>query len=400
SVASRPVKPEMAEPAIGPRIPVLVEIPLDQARTAFREEVAQECDLTGDMVAWSSRLAEDAGLIVHHRMVYDPANDNEFPLRDPEDALHRVDRRYAGEDGKCHPNVKLKAIRMSRVGLDFLKALPARDPRVRMSDEEVGVVIGKLVADARDEFERLIEGRAASRPRCHARRLEAADLADHEGAPKAQFGVFVRRPADPALYPTLSNGRILGFYMGALLRSEEERQRAWERHPGGEQYSIDADRASRRRGFGWSKGTRRTRVTFAGLGAANSVVFANTALRAPDPADPIPAYDRSRLNAIYLPFDLQLTDKSGRMQSEVAVALLALDNLFPEGDGRQELQVYADYGDAYLVNFTQQGLASEVEEVKEEAGVEVGAIVSNPGASGSAEDGSADESSRSCPPSV
>lgn len=36
----------------------------------------------------------------------------------------------------------------------------------------------------------------------------------------------------------------------------------------------------------------------------------------------------------------------------MAVALVALDKLFPEGDDRSQAQVLADYGDAYLVNFS------------------------------------------------
>jgi hypothetical protein len=59
------------------------------------------------------------------------------------------------------------------------------------------------------------------------------------------------------------------------------------------------------------------------------------------------------VNAFFLPFDLELTDKDGVVRNEAVFALVALDNLFPEGDDKSEVQVFADYGTAYLNNFRQ-----------------------------------------------
>jgi hypothetical protein len=89
------------------------------------------------------------------------------------------------------------------------------------------------------------------------------------------------------------------------------------------------------------------------------MAFANTALRRPDPDHPEPAYDYERLNALFLPFDLELIDKDGVRRSEVAVALVALDNLFPPNDDRPHAQVLADYGPGYLVNFAAAAGASD-----------------------------------------
>jgi len=49
------------------------------------------------------------------------------------------------------------------------------------------------------------------------------------------------------------------------------------------------------------------------------------------------------------------------------LALVALDNLFPEGDDRPHVQVLADYGPGYLTNFSATAeVPEENEEVKPE----------------------------------
>ncbi|MBW8832418.1 MAG: hypothetical protein JF606_24060, partial [Burkholderiales bacterium] len=101
----------------------------------------------------------------------------------------------------------------------------------------------------------------------------------------------------------------------------------------------------------WGGAGKRTPVIYAALGSANSLAFANTALRRPDPAHPEPAYDTERINALFLPFHLELTDRNGVRRNEAAMALVALDNLFPPGDDRSHVQVLADYGETYLANF-------------------------------------------------
>ncbi|HET9641840.1 MAG TPA: hypothetical protein VFP68_00420 [Burkholderiaceae bacterium] len=367
---SLPVKIEPIDQPPAVRVPLLVETPLDQARTAFYEELAHVCDLTGDTPQWSSRLAETGGVIVHHRMKPVSGNDDKFPLRDP-DNPERALKRYARADGRCHPDVKLKKIKLAgKETHDLLQRMCASDPRLQLRPEELQPVVDKLIADAQQEFERLI--REQERPRdqqrrCLPQKLSAADVQDHEQALIGQYGLFVPRPSNPAEYPTLSKGRILGFYMGKLLESERQRQQAQATHPDSDHYAIDAGRLARRqRGRpNWGGARKRTQVTYAGLGSANSIAFANTALRRPDPDHPEPAYDYDRLNALFLPFDLELTDKDGVRRNEVAMALVALDNLFPQGDDRSHAQVLTDYGPGYLVNFsTAADVPDETEEVK------------------------------------
>jgi hypothetical protein len=334
-------------------VPTLVETPLDQARTAFYEELHTLCDLTGSEPQWSSKVAETGGVVVHHRMQPVRGNDDKFPLRDPKDPS-LPHSRYAGDDGKCHSNVTLRKIKVAGKEVHgLLRHMSASDSRLRLDRSQIDTVVKALTADAQKEFERLISERPPSERRCEPMLLSAADVQDHEQALIGQYGLFVRRPSDPSQYPTLSNGRILGFYTGALLENEHQREQAQATHRDSDHYAIDAGRLPKRqRGrTDWGRAGRRTQVTYSGLGFANSMAFANTALRRPDPDHPEPAYDKERINAIFLPFDVDLTDKSGTRRNEVVAALVALDNLFPEGDDRPYAQVLADYGDGYLANF-------------------------------------------------
>lgn len=358
--AARPVKLEPIALAPAARVPLLVEAQLDQARTAFYEELAQVCDLTGDAAQWSTRTR---AVIVHHRMEPVPGNDDKFPLRDRNNP-ERAHPRYANDDGTCHPNVQLKTIKVAGQEMHkFLQHLCESDPRVRLDPDKLKDVVQALTKDAQHEFERLIREEPSPNPRCQPIKLSAADVQDHEHALIGQYGLFVPRPDNQADYPTLSNGRILGFYMGAVLENERQRQEALATHPDSDHYALDASRLPQQRQPGrtnWSSTAgKRTQVTFAGLGSANSMAFANTALRRPDPDHPEPAFDRERINALFMPFDLKLIDKNGKRRNEVAVALVALDNLFPEGDDRPRAQVLADYGDAYLANFSKPAPAPD-----------------------------------------
>jgi len=230
--ASGPVKLEAIDRPPTVRIPLLVETPLDQARTAFYEEIGEVCDLTGDTPTWTPALAKTGGVIVHHRMEPVPGNDDKFPLRDLKNPA-RAHPRYAGDDGKCHRNVALKKIKLDdKEGAHkFLQELCASDPRLPLNRRQLKTALLALAADAKEEFERLIEERPHTNPRCQPRQLSAADVQDHEQVLIGQYGLFAPRPSDPAQYPTLSNGRILGFYMGTVLENEHQRQQALATHP-------------------------------------------------------------------------------------------------------------------------------------------------------------------------
>jgi hypothetical protein len=145
-----------------------------------------------------------------------------------------------------------------------------------------------------------------------------------------QYGLFATDATARA-----SQGRILGIYLGALLRGEADEARAQTHHPGYERYLLDA---------AGSRGTGRQVSTYSADGAANSTAFANTALLAPQHG-PRPGYDHRRINAVFVAYRVQLTDNQGRRRTEHVSVLVGLDNLARGG------QVIVSYGDRFLEQF-------------------------------------------------
>lgn len=91
--------------------------------------------------------------------------------------------------------------------------------------------------------------------------------------------------------------------------------------------------------------------TLSPMGAANSMAFANTAVT------PDLAYDESRLNARFLPFNVELQSKDGKMQKEQVVAVVGLKN--------PRTQILLEYGPNYLQQFKREAaVKSEVEDTE------------------------------------
>jgi hypothetical protein len=271
-------------------------------------------------------------------------------LRDSEDPLRRVFRRYAGANGKCDSNVKIRSIEVGRRFRSYLSWFVKTDGRLGVTSEDLSDLIRRLEEDARSELDRLIRETAGT-PRCYPRPLRKEDVLAHEQVLVGQYGLFVRRAEDGSELPILSNGKILGFYMGALLDNDHDLARTEVDHPNYELYAIDAS-------------PRRGRVTYSGVGATNSLAFANTALKADDED---PAYDTDRINALFMDFSVGLSDNKGKPARESLVAMVALDNLFV--DNRVEAQVLVDYGPPFLENFKakpQPGESSTPAAVKSE----------------------------------
>ena len=315
---------------------VLVERTMDQARTAFVPELAR-CDLTSGRPIWS--LDESGATVVRHSMEPVPANNHKFPLRDLRAPLDRVHARYADDDGRCHPNVTLRKIDLASGYKTYFKHL-CRDPRVGLAPARIADVRRRLLDNARAEFIRLLDNDRAGVDRqtgepsaahwpCEPRRLDRHDVPAHEHMLAGQYGLFLKPPAPGQEPPVLGNGRILGFYMGVFAANEQELEAVQAQHPDYERYALDAPRA----------GGKLT--VYSAQGCANDLAFANTALQ----ADAVqPTYDRERLNAEFMPFELQLTDKAGKPARETVIAVVALDNAIGH-----ELRI--DYGDAFLQQF-------------------------------------------------
>ncbi|KQV81162.1 hypothetical protein [Rhizobacter sp. Root1221] len=336
------VKAEPAEAAVPARAPVYVETALDQARTAFHRELGEICDLTGELAEWQTHFDRNDMAIVRHDMVPMPENDHKFPLRDPADALGRAHPRYADKDGNVHPRVGLRKMQFGSGFRSYFRELvKSKDARLSVDPRRLPEVMTRVEEDAARELQRLIRGEVGP-PRCTPRLLRDSDVQPHERMLVGQHGLFVPRPEAAADRPTLSNGRILGFYMGALVENDHELAQTASLHPDYERYAIDAHP----RGNG--------RVMYSGLGATNSIAFANTALKA-DSAEP--ASDHKRLNSLFIEFDATLTDNTGKPRIERLVAMVALDNLFD--DNHADAQVLADYGEDFLENFRSSHIKAE-----------------------------------------
>ena len=232
----------------------------------------------------------------------------------------------------------------------FLLSLCKHDSRLHLSKDQLPQVLEQLSADVQGEMQRLIENKPPTQPRCTPRLLTAADVQPHEQMLVGQYGLFANRPQDlDAPLPTLSQGRILGLYMGAMVERRDKQALAEleSTHPDYLRYAMDARRSTGHQ------------VVYSGEGATNAIAFANTALL---PGTDKPQYDHLRINTVFIPFHLQLTDASGQPANETVVAALALDNLFHPTN--PNAMVIADYGDAYLDQF--KGSGNDMPFIKQE----------------------------------
>lgn len=314
-----------ASPSVGSASrTVLVERPIDQARTAFVPELPH-CDLTGSRPQW--RLDETGATVVRHAMEPVPANNHKFPMRGLNDPLGRVYERYAGDDGQCHPDVTLRSVDIAPGYKNFVNQL-YRDPRVNLPPQQIVAVRKQLIANAQAEFERLIRGEHTDTWPCEPRKLSRDEVPRHEQALAGQYGLFLKTDA-PDEAPLLKNGRILGFYMGVFAANDKDIEIIEKQHPDYARYALEAP------------GAKGRLVVYSAQGCANDLAFANTALLADAPT---PTYDQTRINATFVPFEVKLTDKKGKPASEKVIAVVALNNAIDK-----ELRI--DYGNAFLQQF-------------------------------------------------
>jgi hypothetical protein len=93
-----------------------------------------------------------------------------------------------------------------------------------------------------------------------------------------------------------------------------------------------------------------------GLGAANSMVFANTALKADGRG-----YDEDRINTLYLPFNVPMTDKANKPVTVPVIALVGLPNLY-DAQANPHRHVLVDYGDDHALVRTPTPPPDEMED--------------------------------------
>ena len=270
--------------------------------------------------------------------------DDILPFRDPDPGNaglphpnYRSDVSGAIPDGVAVDSVKIADYR--REALKSLASKECAKPigkrRLNLSDDQIDRAGSKIEIAVRVELERTIAGRKTKMPAHYVRMIGPRDVHPHESALSGQYGLFIRNGIPVERRPTLTNGKIIGLFAGAPLRSDPHR----DTHISRLQNSADFDHYA----VDIAKSYDSPAVTFSPMEGGNSMAFANTAILANTAGTANPRYDDGRINAIFVACDVTMIDKDGRRQQEQVAAIVGLDNLHG--------QVYLDYGTRYLEHF-------------------------------------------------
>jgi chromosome segregation and condensation protein ScpB len=281
--------------------------------------------------------------LLERQLHYSPQIDRQFPLRDWQDPLNKVYAPFALPDGTLDPEWEVAVVSTEppenlRVMLgadtgddtDDPQAVP--DPRVA-GVEDWDEVTALLEQDVHDLVQATIDG-PDTEPRLWSRILTADDVAEHEKAQlPGQYGSFLT-PAMLAaaedLRPLLRNGRVLAMYPGAVLASNAAREGWAQAHP--EQFhTMDTQPGQE----------------MASEGYAGAAAFTNTRVL-PGSEE----YDTSFLtgiNAVWLPFWVNLTHPRRQPRTIVIMALVGLDNLY--GPHNPAGMVLVSYGAKFPLRF-------------------------------------------------
>ncbi|CAM04700.1 hypothetical protein SACE_5482 [Saccharopolyspora erythraea NRRL 2338] len=321
---------------------------VDEATGRRRYSADKVAEMTGLLVgstvrSWWRKVSQEQPMgVVEHQLKPDPEMEKAFPWRDGADPAGRVYAPFADENGAVHPTVRANADHVRAEGfahsLKWLKDI-ARDP----DDPRLPVAMANdmerlwslLEQDVAAEVRRTIKGEDPPFARIKPALLEARHLRDHEKILEGQWGLFLttrpaETPADQRM--SLSNGRILGLYLGAVLENEEEVESFSQTYTRFPDFAMDVPNKN------------GPLFTMAGEAVTNYTAFANTATR-PNTAEP--QLDHSVINAEFVAFAVRMPTNKGRWRWQGIVALVALDNAFdpianPHG------MIIANYGDTYL----------------------------------------------------
>lgn len=196
------------------------------------------------------------------------------------------------------------------------------------------------------ELERLIDGRELTAPVYYTKKLSESETEAHEKMLVGQSGLFVRDGIQKENLPTFSNGKIIGLFSGAYLKSPTEHTTHFKAYGGldaVDRYSLNIKKSGKDARNKWLR--EAGSVTVSPIGVANSMAFANTATT-PD----FKNYDEKRINSIFVPFHVTMKDKFGKEREELVAAVVALDNL--------RGQVLLDYGENFLEQLQRDGSRS------------------------------------------
>ncbi|MFF5074620.1 hypothetical protein ACFY2R_26315 [Micromonospora olivasterospora] len=338
-------RPEPDQPNPEPRTTPLERHRLDQGRTEVIWTDPDEVSAEQEVVLMRE---------ITHNIEPDPAMDDAFPWRDDDDPRGRVYAPFADENGQVHPVVRANVDRIT-ASMDsdkqFLSGIARNpnDPRLpHVPDEELERLWPLLERMVAAEIRRLVLGESLENPRVKVLRMTADLLEPHERGPDVLEGRLGLALEDAFVQRFLLE--LLGVYPGAVLENQRQ-MAAWERdyrlYPS---YSISLEtsrpsygvrgRRSRGRRLVAPRRVKRT-IAMSAEGFANSIVFANTALK-PDTREP----DIYRTNSVYLQFTVRIPDNNNRIRRQEIMVLFGLNNLFNLVINPHRI-VIADYGPHY-----------------------------------------------------
>ncbi|MEU0156971.1 hypothetical protein ABZ071_34940, partial [Micromonospora fulviviridis] len=273
---------------------------------------------------------------VQHQVDPDPKMENAFPWRDRKAPHARVYGPYADDNGEVHPTVRADAANITAEmmsGKAYLTSIARAGDDSRLPGAMAGAMQQlwlQLEQDVAAEVRRRVLGQPARTARVTPGRMQAHHLRPHEHMLIGRWGLFLASDPTAPEQPALTQGRILGLYLGAVLKTDEDIQQ-WE-----DTYQLYPTYAMDLRAGRFS--------VMSAEGAANAIAFANTAIT-DDPTSP--ETDRSRVNAVFVQFRIRIADKYGRIRRENIMALVALDNAFDPHTNPHRI-ILAHYGDAYV----------------------------------------------------
>ncbi|WP_256464207.1 hypothetical protein [Amycolatopsis sp. EV170708-02-1] len=203
----------------------------------------------------------------------------------------------------------------------------------------------RLVAEVVAEVRRTTLGEKPLVRRVRVGELTSEHVDTDEKVLVGQDGLFLEiDPEDISReeWPSLSNGRILGLYFGAVLDNDEAKAAWAAKYPLGGQgpqyphYSVQVSK----------DGTR-----MAAEGPANSLAAANTKLDGRK-------IDEDEINAIFLQFDVWMPDKDGGGRWMPVAAQVALDDAFDVARNPHR-KVLVHYGHTYAAENFQDVIKTE-----------------------------------------
>lgn len=297
-------------------------------------------------------LSAPAGppVIVKGPQKYLPDLDSVFPVRNPRSPKEvHPDYRDEQNFSRCHPKVRVKAIRLQKV---LLPATTEDEPerRVDAAHHLMGYLgyfpgaarfkkaadLGKAIEAAiREDLEANLKGEAApSSKRIRVVEDLRRDQCDNEreaDALEGQKGVVFVGYA-PEDQPSIANGCILGIFAGARIVTDQDLEDYRQA------VGYRADMAIH--DYGAHLSYKRGTVDWAPYGGGNSMQYLNSSFSLLETTGRL-CVDPSRTHAVFVRFNADVVKANGQWQTEPMYAVV---QIAPVAEG---MQPKLDYGEGY-----------------------------------------------------